>query len=291
MQTHVSLSLVAAMHFRNRIIGLVALSAVCGTAPAKLHAHVRAVARHANDTAAAPRSPSQRSADLLLRSVLRVSGYDKTQVDHWQHVLARFAAKLRARGTVAGDSRQKAQVIHAYVRNEILRGKFDAAESDLGVALSGGSFNCASASALFLAMAREFELDARAVSVLGHVWCRVKTEQGTLEVETTARDWFAREAAGEAASPQERSPLYQEHLRRVAQSRPLDDAEFLAIFHYNRGVGLFRAGRLGDAAAANLAALVLDPACRPAYENFAACAQVPLAGRHVSAPPAGANAR
>ena len=182
-------------------------------------------------------------------------------------------------------------MIHAYVRNEILRGKFDASQSDLAVALSGGSYNCASASALFLAMAREFELDARAVSVLGHVWCRVKSGHETIEVETTARDWFAREAAGEASLPQNRSRLYEEHLRRVAQSRELGDGEFLAIFHYNRGVGLFREGRFGAAAAANLAALVLDPACRPAYENFAACAQGPLPERQISASPAAADAR
>ena len=74
---------------------------------------------------------------------------------------------------------------------EILRGKYDVAGSDLSVTLAGGPFNCATATALFLALAERFDLAAQAVSVVGHVWCRVTAGDEFFDVETTCPDWFA----------------------------------------------------------------------------------------------------
>ena len=156
---------------------------------------------------------------------------------------------------------------------QILRGTYKASASDPGAALGGGSYNCASAAALLVALAREFGIDAYPVSVVGHVWCRVKTPSGPFDVETTCRDWFLladrRTAAGSAGSSGH-SPAWQEHVRRAAVARRLDERAFLAIFHYNRGVGMLRQGQFPAAAMANLVALCLDWRCQPAYGNLAA---------------------
>jgi hypothetical protein len=172
-----------------------------------------------------------------------------------------------------GSVQRRARLIHEFIHTEILRGKFDPAGSDLAVALAGGPFNCASVSALFLALAADFGIEAQAVSVTGHVWCRVTAEEYAFDVETTARQWFTIARQNAAGGPGAASAAWQEHLRRSRAGRVLEPTSFLAIFHFNRGVSLLRSGRLGDAALANLRAIALDLRCQPAWENLFAAAQ------------------
>ena len=176
---------------------------------------------------------------------------------------------MRATGQVRGDERQKAGAIHAFVHQRILTGKYETSGSDLAATLDGGAFNCATASALFLALAAEFDLDARAMSAPGHVWCRVATAAGPLEVETTCADWFDILAATR--------PAHQGANQRswptngvAPPARVLDARAFLAVFHYNRGVQLLRQERFDAAVRANLAALTLDPECQEAHDNLLA---------------------
>jgi len=161
-------------------------------------------------------------------------------------------------------------VVHAFLHKHVLRGTYEASASNIGVALDGGPFNCAAASALFLVLATDCGIDAQPMSVRGHVWCRVTDGRNTFDVETTCRDWFAI-FDRYATVPDDRvSAAMAAHRRRSATGRVLSTRQLLAIFHFNRGVTLLRHSRFPDAALANLRALVLDPRCRPAYENLLA---------------------
>jgi hypothetical protein len=208
----------------------------------------------------------------LLRSVFIASGHDPADAAGWEDHFARMVARLRAGGKVTGEATQRAAAIHQFLHAEILHGDYDPVVSDPAVALAGGAYNCAGTSALFLALAREFSLEAHAVSVVGHVWCRVETATGPLDVETTCRDWFSL-LEGSVGTVDIRLPghhLARDRAFQTAAIRRLDDRALLAIFHFNRGVGRFREGRFAAAAAANFAALSLDARCAPAYENLAA---------------------
>ncbi|MEX2112888.1 MAG: hypothetical protein WD845_06860 [Pirellulales bacterium] len=219
------------------------------------------------ETAARPRS----LAPTLAQQVVAASGRSPETAAEVERELNARIDQLQRRGTVVGNALDRARVIHEFIHADILRGKYDPAASDLAVTLAGGAYNCASVSAVFLTFAQAFGVDATAVSVVGHVWCRIETEAGPFDVETTCRDWFVLAAARAGFTPQEharQSPAWQEHLRRVAQARELDQAAFLAVFHYNRGVRLLRQGEFEAAAAANRTALELDWRCEPAYGNL-----------------------
>ncbi len=216
------------------------------------------------------------AAISFARNVAAACGHSPQTAAQVERELAAHIEQLRRRGTVTGDAHSRARAIHEFIHAEILRGKYDPAASDVAATLAGGPYNCASVSALFLTLAQAFEVEATAASVVGHVWCRVKTDEGPLDVETTCRDWFILAEARAHLTPAEhaqQSQAWQDHRDRIGRARELEQPAFLAVFHYNRGVGLLRKSQFAAAAAANLAALQLDWRCRPAYGNFWAALQ------------------
>jgi hypothetical protein len=224
------------------------------------------VVANATPCAAAPAG----DASALVRQVLGAGGTPEAQLERYENQFHRLADALRASGQVVGGERQKARAIHAFMHRRILRGAYETSGSDLAATLDGGAFNCATASAVFLALAAELDLDAWAVSAPGHVWCRVATSAGPLDVETTCGDWFdilARDASGASGRV---AKTVADQQRRGASARVLDERAFLAVFHYNRGVQLLRQGRFHAAARANLTALTLDPQCQQAHDNLLA---------------------
>jgi tetratricopeptide (TPR) repeat protein len=224
-----------------------------------------AAANHATFAAA-----SSGDASTLVRHVLGAGGTPEGQRQRYIDQFRRLVDALRASGEVHGDQRQTAQAIHAFMHRRILRGAYETSGSDLVATLDGGAFNCATASAVFLALAAEFDLDARAVSAPGHVWCRVATAAGPLEVETTCADWFDILARNASLASGRVSKTVADQQRRAASARVLDERAFLAVFHYNRGVELLRQERFDAAARANLTALTLDPQCQEAHDNLLA---------------------
>jgi len=234
----------------------------------------------ATSQAVASDAPVKTSGDQLICQVLAACGTTDRETTRARERFAEFRRQLELSdlagvsvgspvgSAVGGSAQRRARLIHEFIHAEILRGKFDPAGSDLAAALAGGPFNCASVSALFLALAADLGVKAQAVSVTGHVWCRVTAEEYAFDVETTARQWFTIARQNAAGGLGASGTAWQEHLRRSRAGRELDETAFLAIFHFNRGVSLLRSGRLGDAALANLRAISLDIRCRPAWENL-----------------------
>ncbi len=172
------------------LLGAGLLLALATRAPAGVP--VQDIARRTAEPSVRPNAV----AASLARQVVVACGHSRETAVRVERELEARIEQLRRRGTVTGDARSRARAIHEFIHADILRGKYDPAASDVAVVLAGGSYNCASGSALFLTLARAFEVEATAVSVVGHVWCRVKIDDGPLDVETTCRDWFILAAAG-----------------------------------------------------------------------------------------------
>jgi tetratricopeptide (TPR) repeat protein len=205
------------------------------------------------------------------RALLAASGVRADALDHYARRLDELAQTLRGLDDQAGDARARARAIHAFLHRHVLRGHYDPSASGLGVALDGGPFNCAAASALFSVLAARCGLEVQVLSVPGHVWCRVietSLTPGAFAVETTCPDWFAIDERYAGVPTPRVSAAMATHRRRATSGRVLAREQLLAIFHFNRGVTHLRAGQFPAAVLANLRALALDPACQPAYENL-----------------------
>jgi hypothetical protein len=204
------------------------------------------------------------------RSWIAAGGVSDAEVDSTLVVLEGLAAKFAAGHVPSGDIRSRAKSIHDFLHRRVLTGTYRADASNLAVALDGGAFNCAAATALFLVLAERAGVEARAVSTRGHVWCRVSDGQQTFDIETTCRDWFA-VVDGWQHLPDEQVPTAMvTHRQRVRTGRELTPRELVAVFHFNRGVTHLRHNQLDRAMEANLTAMAYDPQCRPASENFTA---------------------
>lgn len=200
------------------------------------------------------------------------SGVPAPEVPGYLARLDRLAEELEYRLPATGDE-ARAEAIHAFLHEQLLRGRYEPSASDLSVAMDGGPFNCVSATVLYTLLAERCRVSATAMSVPGHVWCRV---EGAIDIESTSRDWFAIRAKYRGIPTSQVSTAMARHRRRALVGRPLDDEKLLAVLHYNRGVSLIHQGRLAAAAWQNLQAVALDPECQPARENLAAVtAQIP----------------
>jgi hypothetical protein len=205
-----------------------------------------------------------------VRAVLHACGASAARSRQSGNEYRALADELRASSQACGDERQRAQAIHRFVHARILRGGYDASSSDVARVLAGGPFNCATASVVFLALAADFDLEAQAVAVPGHVWCRVAISGRPFDVETTCRNWFDLAARESAHLTVEEKQFMAEHVRRSTRARTLDQQALIAIFHYNLGVRLLKDRQYSAAATANLRSLQLDPQCVPAYDNLLA---------------------
>lgn len=202
---------------------------------------------------AAAKMTAQSSAQQLLSDVARAAGASDAAIEL---ALARYhaaTAVYRASEPAFATSWQKACFLHALLHRHMLQGPYQAAASSVTTALAGGPYNCASATALYLALARDFGLQAEGVAAPGHVWCRVDEADASFDVETTQVDWHERLQA-----------------RNCRSGRPLDDARLVALVHYNQGVRLHRECRFVEAIASNRQALALDPDSPQARDNLLA---------------------
>jgi hypothetical protein len=200
--------------------------------------------------------------------VFVASGVPAGAVSRYLARLDLLAAELRGSLPASGDQ-ERAQAIHAFLHERILGGRYEPSASNLGSALDGGPFNCVSATALYTMLAARCGVDAWAMSVPGHVWCRVSGTPA-IDIESTSRNWFAIQAKYQGIPTSRVSAAMAKHRRRTIVGRQLSEALLLAVLHYNRGVALIEKGLLPAAAWQNLQAVALDPACRPARENLAA---------------------
>jgi hypothetical protein len=217
------------------------------------------------------------------RQLLEASGVPAARVSYYLgRVDALAEAFEQSRG--GGDREHEADrvaALHAFLHTKVLRGRYLASASDVGVAIDGGPFNCVSATLLWRMVADRCGISAMAMSTRGHVWCRVRLNNAGpkgaglthLDIESTSRDWFKIAAKYQGVPSEQVSQAMQAHRRRVAVGRALSERQILAVLHFNRGVTLIRENRLAPAAWANLQAVSLDSSCEPARENLAAVAK------------------
>jgi hypothetical protein len=232
-------------------LALLALGAIGASRAHVTCADAKAVIR----SPATPTSSRRADAETLLTEMALAAGTSKVDVDIALDRYRADVAELHATGQVAGNALQKAQFLHGFLHRRVLLGTYQVPASNVTAALSGGPFNCTSATAIFLALATEFGLQADAMAAPGHVWCRVTDDGAVFDVETTQTCWTAHAATSRA---------------RSRPGRSLNDLGLAALVHYNQGVHLHRQARFIEAIEANRQALELDHGCHQARENLLA---------------------
>ena len=178
-----------------------------------------------------------------------------------------------SRADQAGDPvLDRIQSIHQTLYRHLLTGGYSADATDLATTLDTGVYNCASATLLFVALAVDIGLDARAVEFPGHVRAVVEASDRQYQIEATCPAW-PDAVKVEPRNSVVASDSYSFSLRRVSSppgSREISSLGLLAMIYYNRGVDAFNEIRFAESIAASRRALLLDPDNRLAYGNLLA---------------------
>jgi hypothetical protein len=164
---------------------------------------------------------------------------------------------------------RRVELMHGVLHSRLLRGGYDVNATNLARTLKTGVYNCASATLLFVALAKEMNLEVHAVELPGHVRATLDDDGQSYAVEVTCPVW------SEAIRPQSfrNGNSSEQASRAIASSMPeraVSAAGLVAMIYYNRGIDAFNAGRFSDAITANRKALLLDDENKSARGNLLA---------------------
>ncbi len=226
----------------------------------------------------------------LLEAALIVSGAR----DEAELAAARgWAEKVLAKASPAADPRRPSEVGRALLERLHGKGKgapavfrsYDLAATSLLDVARDGSFNCVSATVLYLVAGRRLGLDVRAVLMPSHARAAVVDGDRWLVVETTS-------SAGFAAPPEK----IREVVRRIQQQQPanaidlyadergvaVDDLALLGAIYTNLSVAAKEKGDLSLASTLEARAdLFVEPAARPQLRRIRSSTLTSMAVRRV----------
>ncbi len=214
--------------------------------------------------------------DLLDAALVVGGAKDRRALDDARARLeARLAPLLKAipRGDRRLMARLLLQALHtpAGPDRPALLGRYEAASTTLqDVLAEPGTFNCVSATILYLAAARELSLDARAVLLPSHARAAVVLEGKHVIVETTSRLGFdasaetAREVASRFRSSGGGEPGNAIDLYADERGTEVDDLALLGVITTNLAVVAKQRGDLAAAEALDArAGVFVAPSARP----------------------------
>ena len=206
----------------------------------------------------------------LIEAALVASGVEPDQELH--HDLERYAAwRRQARQICRRETSQlgQAQALFEFLHREILFGGYDARATELTRTFDEGTFNCASASLLFTALATDCGLTVHAVERPRHAMCALYINGQRTVIETTCPNWF--QLSPDMRRDAERAVVARTTVpERPTAAREISPAELVAVIYYNRGVDLLQEMQYAAAVSVNLRALRLDPDNETAFGNLLA---------------------
>ncbi len=254
----------------------------------------------------------------LLEAALVAGGAgDRNRLHRYRERYRAVAAAIRQSLPEQAGQEEKAQRILEMLHRRVLTGGYELGATELPSALDDGRFNCVSATVLFVCLAKDLGLDARAVESTGHVAAEVLLHGKPVRVETTCSRWFRLSAeqrkrqSAAIAGRQRQMPGYRPveplphsgrragdravsagHKPLAAQPdsppRAITPVQLVAAIYYNRGVDLLLAEQFEAAASCNAKALLLDRQNRLAWGNLLAtlnnwAVHLAKAGKHTEA--------
>jgi hypothetical protein len=155
---------------------------------------------------------------------------------------------------------ERAPALLAAMHRKLLRGAFRPTATLIQETLTGGDFNCVTATILFHDLCRRCNVPVEIVAQSGHVASRLTTVP-PLEIETTREDWFDRPADVISQTAK---------LRAAQQKRVISPAELLGRVYYNRALAALEQKQFARAIDLLRLSLALDPRDRDAHENLLA---------------------
>lgn len=126
----------------------------------------------------------------LMEAALVASGVpDRGELTRWNQRFVALETRAREEITSAQSDREVARSLFNFVHRVVLK-SYDRYRVDLLAVLSGGEYNCVSATILYNALLEDLDIPSSAILVPSHVFTLLPFEEGDIEVETTSPSGF-----------------------------------------------------------------------------------------------------
>ncbi|MCL2742275.1 MAG: tetratricopeptide repeat protein [Planctomycetaceae bacterium] len=223
----------------------------------------------------------------LFRSALIAEGVrDLNQIQKYENrinsALSSVAANLQNEGK--SDAASVTKELFNALHRELLTKPYNIDCTTLSQVFETGHFNCVSATVLFNVLSEKAGLDVCALEMPGHALSRVKYDGQSMNLETTAPNWFSlqnEEARKQATLYRVARPVMADGNPEVANAavqnvdiaktvREITPVQLIATIYYNKGVDYLNKKMYAEAIAANVKALHLDPNSETAWGNLLA---------------------
>ena len=120
----------------------------------------------------------------LMEASLVLSGVDPAYVSRGVEKLRAAARDVSKLAEEVEDQGALAEAILSYMHETMLRA-YSEPVTEMDVLLERGVYNCVSSAVLFLILARSVDIEVFGIKTNDHAFCRVRTEEGSYDVETT----------------------------------------------------------------------------------------------------------
>jgi hypothetical protein len=161
--------------------------------------------------------------------------------------------RVRAAVAPGKTPSEKADLLLSWLHAEAMKQGYRKQQSSLAVVLKTGTYNCVSATALYVVLARRLGLDVRTVQVPGHLFAVLHVKDRQVDIETTNGCGF---------NPSGKRP--------TGKRREVGELGLLGAVYGNRIAHLDRAKHHHEALRAGLCALRIDPDCSLVRKNTTA---------------------
>ncbi len=128
---------------------------------------------------------------------------------------------------------QRGDKLLVWMHKQLLK-QYSLEQTFMNVLIDRGTFNCVSSSILYLILAREADLTTRGVETKDHVFCKVNTGKGWIDVETTSPFGFNPGVKKEFVNDFKQTGFTYVPPGNYAYRKVLNDKEVTALILQNR---------------------------------------------------------
>ncbi|HEV2971026.1 MAG TPA: tetratricopeptide repeat protein [Pirellulales bacterium] len=206
----------------------------------------------------------------LIEAALVASGVDRADdLERYRQRYIEWRDQARQISEHEQSPGRRSEALFEFMHGEILTGGYDPRATELMRVFDDGTFNCASATVMFTALATDCGLIVHAVERPRHAMCAMVIDGQRIDVETTCPNWFQLTAAMRREA-ELAAIAHSRGIGRPTDPREIRPTELVAVIYYNRGVDLLRENRFAEAVSVNLRALALDAENETAHGNLLA---------------------
>ena len=185
----------------------------------------------------------------FIEAALYFSAVEKEQIsfymDRYRETVSGFFLYMEEKGSESLSDREKGELLLEYLHEKVFK-EYEKYSTTLDILFDKGLFNCVSSGILYYAAAEAAGLKAEGILTSDHAFCRVITEDGEIDVETTTVYGFNPGEKREFKDSFGKTGFVYTPPGKYSSRKIIGKKDFLALILQNRIAKLQKTGNFKD---------------------------------------------